>query len=167
MTLEGFWQRVNTNGPIPAHRTHLGPCWLWMGEQTSKGYGLINWPHLAELPSGRKVRKYTHRFSYELHHNVTVSPDLVVCHDCDNPSCVNPKHLFVGTKAQNSADMKAKGRSTWGERNPSAILRESQVRRIKRMLRTGKTRRDIADTFNVTYDTIKAIHRGLNWAYVQ
>lgn len=87
-----FWSRV-----------HKGDdCWLWMGSTNNKGYGTIHDPTV-----GRNV--YTHRVSYEL--NIGPIPSgLEVCHTCDNPPCVRPDHLFVGTHQENMRDMVVKGR---------------------------------------------------------
>ena len=95
-------------------------CWLWAASCGADGYGRIyatNGPKLA------------HRISYELH--VGPIPDgLLVLHDCDTPACVNFEHLFLGSNADNSADMIRKGRSAFGERHPSV----KEKRRKMRML---------------------------------
>ena len=95
-----FWEKVNKNGPIPAHRPELGPCWLWMAGMIA-GYGCFQ--------SG-----LAHRFGYAL--QVGPIPDtLNVCHHCDVRLCVRGSHLFVGTTAENNRDMREKGRHQTGD----------------------------------------------------
>ena len=75
-------------------------CWLWCGSKDKDGYGYFH-------PYGRRMS--THRFAWQ-HHYSTLDPTLSVCHTCDNPSCVNPEHLWQGTHQQNVTDMMQKGR---------------------------------------------------------
>lgn len=82
-------------------------CWLWTGE-LRRGYGLFTIRRTAEQKQ-RKV--YAHRIAYAWHHQVDISRDLFVMHACDNPKCVNPAHLRLGTHKDNMRDMVAKGRS--------------------------------------------------------
>jgi len=75
-------------------------CWNWQGGKNNIGYGLIR--------DGKRMRT-THRVSYELN-NGQIPTNLVVCHKCDNPKCINPDHLWVGTRKDNTQDMMKKGR---------------------------------------------------------
>jgi hypothetical protein len=76
-------------------------CWLWQGGKNNIGYGMIR--------DDKKMRT-AHRVSYEEHNQTKIPYNLVVMHSCDNPCCVNPKHLSVGTRSDNSKDMMSKGR---------------------------------------------------------
>jgi DNA-binding NarL/FixJ family response regulator len=84
---------------------------------------------------------------------------MVVCHKCDNPSCVNPEHLWAGTRLENDADRKAKGRAVKG----SARLTQQQVDQIKVLLDKGIYQKDIAPMFGVCKSTVGAIARGEIW----
>lgn len=96
--VERFWPRVNRDGPVPSHRPDLGPCWIWTGGVGSHGYGALAKSALA------------HRFSWELHNGPIPSETPCVLHHCDTRRCVRPDHLFLGTRADNTADMISKGR---------------------------------------------------------
>ena len=90
-------------------------CWIWQGPKDSRGYGLIN-------RDGK--RQKAHRIQMELQgHDIA---DLFVCHHCDNPSCVNPNHLFLGTIHDNNLDRDQKGRN-----NPKCKLTPEQIHDIR------------------------------------
>jgi hypothetical protein len=92
-------------------------CWLWTGSQITGGHAAIN-------IEGRKV--LAHRFSYELAHG-PIPDGLLVCHNCpggDNPRCVNPAHLWIGTHAENIRDWKVKGRSPHSPYHSSIKMKE-------------------------------------------
>ena len=153
---ERFWAKVNKNGPV--HPT-FGPCWVWIAGKFRHGYGAI-------AIAGR-LRK-AHRFSWELHFG-PIPDGLCVLHRCDNPSCVNPDHLFLGTDADNMADRDQKGRQAKGQRH-LAKLTEDQVREIRRRYQrdsaiSGSTA--LAREFGTSHQTILRVVKNHCWKHVK
>ena len=133
-------------------------CWVWTASLAGRGYGQIKIP-------GTRKQDYAHRVAYRLF--VGQIPDgLNVLHRCDNPRCVNPQHLFTGTKGDNSQDMKSKGRHLYGERNTEHVLFETDVRAIKALLAAGLPQKYIAEKFGVHQMTISRINQKKRWAHV-
>jgi hypothetical protein len=109
---ERFWEKVDKNGPThPVLRTQ---CWLWTAKRLPRGYG--------EIAINGKDRARTHRVSWEMHFGA-IPERRWVLHRCDNPSCVRPDHLFLGTHLDNMADMRAKGRGTYPNRTKTHCKR--------------------------------------------
>jgi hypothetical protein len=94
-TIRRFWSKVNKSGG----------CWLWKASKRNKGYGAFVWAD----EKGDIIQGRAHRFSYELHCG-KIPNGLCVLHKCDNPACVRPSHLFLGSKAENNEDMFLKKR---------------------------------------------------------
>lgn len=136
-------------------------CWLWQGAKSKFGHGqLMNGAHNQTLH--KRSLLTAHRVSYEL----LVGPipeGLFVLHDCDQPDCVNPDHLFLGTKAENSKDMVAKGRQARGVDLPQAKLCEEDVRAIRL---SAKPQAQIAKDFGIAQSCVSLIRRRLQWAHV-
>ena len=151
-----FWAKVDVRGE--------NECWEWMACK-AQGYGRIG---LGGVGAGAEN---AHRLSWELHHG-DIPDDLYVLHKCDNRGCVNPAHLFLGTQAENIADMVAKGRharvAQKGERNGRAMLTKDQVIEIRhRYAEGGVTLRHLGEEFGVCPATASHIVQGRNWPHVE
>lgn len=135
-------------------------CWVWLAHRDKAGYGRFS---LHGRPA------LAHRVAYELSVG-PVPPGLSVMHLCDNPQCVNPDHLRVGTHAENMADMKRKGRchsrGLPGERNGFAKLTEPQVHAIRERYAAGNTQVAIARDLGVDPTTVGLVVRGKRWTHV-
>lgn len=131
-----------------------GECWKWSGPVGNGGYGRLG-----------KQKREAHRLSWELHRGA-IPTGMRVCHTCDNPPCANPAHLFLGTAADNSADMVAKGRSNRGERNGNARLTANDVLVIRRLRREGQTLKSIAKVYGVGVPTVHDIATLRRWAHI-
>lgn len=125
------------------------PCWLWDGAVGSDDYG--------KFRSGNSMSS-AHRYAYELFKG-PIPEDLCVLHRCDTPLCVNPTHLFLGTKADNSADMMRKERHQHSARK----LSREQVRDLKRQLRDGVPKTELARRFDICRSTVQDIASGDAW----
>lgn len=163
---ERFWSRVDKTDD----------CWNWTGPKTADGYGRL-------YREGKTIR--AHRLSYEMHHG-PVPSGLIVCHRCDNPSCVNPDHLFVGTGAENIADCEAKGRRNvparsgdfhWTKRRPDRVAKgqvfsrseitDELVRRLRaRYAEGGITQRELAAQHGISHKNLSLILAGKTWKHV-
>lgn len=141
---ERLWARVDKSGE----------CWTWQGHRTAAGYGQIGRGLAADGLA------YTHRVAYELSHG-PIPSEMLVCHRCDNPPCVRPTHLFVGTPGDNVRDASAKGRlrALKGEAHPSCRLTWGQVREIRTLRANGVPAVDIAHRFGVSIQHVGDIVR--------
>ena len=145
--LKRFWPRVN--------RDCASGCWEWTGPRSPCGYGRLHW--------GGRVRLATH-VALDLVGRGAPPRGKVVRHTCDNPSCVNPDHLIVGTQAENARDMAERGRSTKG-RQFNAKLSEAQAREIY-ALRGVARGRSVAQRYGVAPSTVRNIWTRLTWAWM-
>lgn len=137
-----FWPKVVIG--------HIDNCWPWTASRNRKGYGQVNRDGHGHL---------AHRVAYELMHG-TIPDGFCVLHRCDNPGCVNPRHLFTGSKADNNADMMAKGRYARGETNGQSKL----TRETAALIRAAQGyHHDIAKEFGVHQTTVTRVKAGQIW----
>lgn len=135
-----FWNRVDaTAGPAE--------CWPWKGAVNGTGYG-------AHWQDGQVAG--AHRMAWELSRGPIPAGRLIM-HKCDNRVCCNPAHLVVGTHADNSADMVAKGRSLGGERSPHAKLSDTEAAEIIAQRSAGRSLKVLAEAYHVSEATISEI----------
>ncbi|AUR96743.1 HNH nuclease [Vibrio phage 1.232.O._10N.261.51.E11] len=133
-------------------------CWVWSAAKAGKGYGQI------KIPKARK-QVYAHRLSYMIHKG-EITEGMEVCHTCDNPSCVRPSHLFLGTSKDNAQDMKSKSRHLNGIKNNQAKLTDDKVRAIHRSAKDGVSQSKIAKANGVGQSTIWKILHGHRWEHI-
>ena len=154
-----FWEKVDKRGP--------DECWEWRGAKDSCGYGEIN-------IDDKTVR--AHRLSWELANSSIPEGEgyhgTCVLHTCDNRACVNPKHLFLGTQADNIHDMAQKGRQRLagtfrGEENGNSKLTKQSVLEIRGLLEDRHHQREIALIYEVSQATINYINVGRIWSWLK
>lgn len=133
-----FWEGVTIPPGSPQDQ-----CWLWARKSASVGgYGIFK-------------KQYAHRFSYELAHG-PIGPNLLVCHKCDTPKCVNPHHLFLGTHQDNMADARRKQRT----RGRSPKLRAAEVQELRALAAVGVPYDDLEAKFGLNRCSLHdAVHR--------
>lgn len=143
-----FWSKVDKTTE----------CWNWTGGKHKAGYGKI------------KIKRKTllsHRVSWFLKKG-SIDNNLHVCHKCDNPSCVNPKHLFLGTDLDNINDMLRKGRDSMrGSKNNKAVLKEKDVIEIRSKYSDRRVKlKQIASMYNVSLSAISSVLLNKTWSHL-
>ncbi len=159
-----FWLKVKKSGD----------CWLWIGGVLTDGYGGFGISHNKHHYSYR-----AHRISYSLTNNLPIPDNLLVCHKCDNPLCVNPDHLFLGTPADNSADMIGKERSgkgrqkipdscVKGEHHGRAKLTVTEIEKIRTIVSQPNrpSYKQIGQQFGVNQSHIHRIAKRKTWSHM-
>lgn len=145
-----FWEYVlKTDG-----------CWLWQGQVDKDGYGM----YVTTLYNQRTTHK-VHKLAFE----ECVGPvplGLRVLHHCDNPPCVKPDHLFLGTQQDNLLDMCAKGRQARGENHGMRQLNTDDIIAIRRFKQERVPQHAIAKWFGVSEGNVSNILRGKRWSHV-
>lgn len=157
---ERFWSHVA--------KTEDGGCWNWQASRRRHGYGQMR---IGSQRDGTRRNVIASRLSWELHYGPP-PPGLFVCHHCDNPSCVRPDHLFLGTAADNAHDAMHKGRMIapprlCGDSSPSSKLTTASVTAIRAMWATGHwSLAALGRRFGVRYQSIRAIVTHRTWRHV-
>lgn len=143
-----FWIRVQKTSS----------CWIWTGVKDIDGYGLAKFYFSRE--------KRAHRLSYEIHFG-TIPRGMHVLHKCDNPSCVSPEHIFLGTNIDNIRDMVKKGRNAKGFTNGRGMakLTNEDIISIRDLLKE-KTQKEVAAIFGMSYSCINGIKTGRSWRHL-
>ncbi len=149
-----FWERVSKSSPEK--------CWEWTGCYSRK-YG--------RLMLQKNGWVSAHRISYELFFGkIPIGQGqhgVCVLHKCDNPKCVNPHHLFLGSNLDNIKDMKNKGRVSRGDSHINAKLTCADIPEIRRLSRAGKSCKYIGKMFGVSGVSIWGVRSGRTWSHVQ
>jgi HNH endonuclease len=145
-----FWEKVRT----------VNECWEWTAAKNKHGYGLFGAGSKGEIIVAS-------RWSY-MEANGDIPKGLCVCHKCDNPSCVRPDHLFLGTRTENHRDMMSKGRngSSKGEKNGCSKLTEEQVTGIRTSYGRGESVANLAQQFSISRTGIRNILIGKTYPHV-
>jgi hypothetical protein len=159
-----LWQDANQRASIFAQfwskvqRADAKACWLWTGHVSDRGYGIF-WLPLG--PDAQRVR--AHRFAW-IASRGDIPDGLEVCHRCDVTRCVNPDHLFLGTRLDNHLDSVRKGRKrAWGLQK----LNAAQVHDIRARAATGELHRLIAADYGVSRNTVSQIATRTTWAHLR
>lgn len=145
--MDRFWSKVDVRGP--------DECWLWIAGQDGRGYGNF-------YVEGRSVK--AHRFAFKLHHDQPVG--TAICHTCDNPLCVNPAHLYDGSRRDNVQDAVDRGQHPRGERHGRSKLTAEIVLEMRRRHAAGESYAALAREFGVFDSVARKAILGITWKSV-
>jgi len=149
---ERFWEKVERRGP--------DECWPWLGS-TAGGYG-----RLFSMEGGLRKVETASRLSYEIARG-PIPKGVEVLHECDNPPCVNPKHLHLGMHTDNMREASERARfknHVRGSRHHNAVMTVAKARAVRRKHTSGETIRGLARHYGVSRTTIKRIVEGITWS---
>lgn len=145
-----------------------GKCWKWLGSinknsRANHGLGYAKF-HMEPKHS----RLNAHRISYILTKKRAIPAGMFACHSCDNPACVNPKHIWIGTNRDNQMDASKKGRSAkpFGELQANSKLNKSQVLKMREMANKGICQRRISEKFGISFQHVNKIIHRMRWAHI-
>lgn len=151
-----FWAKVDKSGD----------CWIWTAGKDRLGYGSFT---IKYRQNKRATAYKAHRVAYALAYGA-VDAGVCVLHTCDNPSCVNPDHLRLGTHGDNMRDMANKGRGCTcrqdGENNKYAKLTEEEVLRMRSLHERGLAQHELANIFRVSPGTVSDVVRRHTWKHI-
>ena len=173
---EKHYQRVKKYGnPDAGIKNHASPevrffrfvdkksdneCWHWTGHKLGN-YGSFS---IGAKSLGSVL---AHRFSWSMHNNKEIPSGMVIMHSCDNPLCVNPNHLSVGTYMENTHDMLRKGRHTYiahvGEKNGKSVLNERIVREIRA---SNKNHAELGRFYGISSSCVRGVRTGRTWSHI-
>jgi hypothetical protein len=137
-------------------------CWRWIGPHGKYGYGT-----LSGIPwsNNHKGKELSHRISWVINRG-PIPHNMYVLHTCDQPSCVNPDHLFLGTQIDNNNDKVSKVRQAMGEKLPQSKLNAEDIRHIRSLRTYGLSLYELADIFRVDFSNIGRIVRRESWKHI-
>lgn len=149
-----YWERIK-NRLLSKRNIDGNGCWNFTGNKGRSGYGTMK----AGYPN-EKVRRVP-RISAKIYLGFNYdNQDQFVCHHCDNPSCFNPEHLFIGTNSSNQIDAMKKGRRKYK-------LVENDIIEIRNLLKTGISKRELSKKYSIARSAIIRISQGKSWGHVQ